>query len=179
MVVRWLFVGCMVVLALGSSGQAGAQVRLEGDTCSQAFSNPRLEAVACHTGFRLGPSERASLEKASYGFVSDLSCAADIHYQRSEILRQARAGGAMQLPPQRVLCRLMAQGQPYHIHFNVAPLIRIAKGRAVDASLGVCGVQGVPEPAATLVAEALNANAALRKTVIEAANDLLASLPAR
>ena len=66
-----------------------------------------------------------------------------------------------------------------HVSFNVAPHVRIAKGRAVDAELGVCAVKGIPEPAATLVAEVLNNDPTLRKTVMQAANDILATLPRR
>jgi hypothetical protein len=176
---RWMCFGSILLSTLGLACTASAQVRLEGDTCSQAFANPRLESVSCQAGFRLGPEQRASLEKASYGMVSDLACGADIRFLRSEILRQARAGGEVLLPPQAVSCRLMAQGQPFRISFNVAPLVRIAKGRAVDAALGVREVRGIPEPAATLVAEVLNNDQTLRKTVVQAANDILASLPAR
>jgi len=176
---RLLCLGSILILLLGLARTAPAQVSLEGDTCGQAFADSRRETVTCQTGFRLAPAQRANLEKASYGMLSDLTCSADIHYRRSEILGQARAGGEVRLPPQTVRCRLLAQGQPFHVSFNVAPHVRIAKGRAVDAELGVCAVKGIPEPAATLVAEVLNNDPTLRKTVMQAANDILATLPRR
>lgn len=177
---RLLCLGAVLILLLGLPRVSPAQrVRLEGDTCRQAFADPRRENVTCRTGFRLGRAQRAALEKATYGLVSDLACVADIRYRRSRLLGQARAGGELRLPPQTVHCRLLAQGQPFHIHFHMLPHVRIAKGRAVDADLGIRQVTGVPEPAASLMAEALNSDAGLRKTVIQAANDLLARLPGR
>lgn len=176
---RLFCLGASLILLFGLARIAPAQVRLEGDTCSQAFADSRQEAVTCHTGFRLAPSQRTNLEKASYGLLSDLACSADIHYQRSQVLRQARAGGELQLPPQTVHCRLLAQGQPFHVRFEVAPHVRIAKGRAVDADLGVRRVTGIPEPAASLVAEVLNNDQDLRRNVVQAANGLLANLPRR
>lgn len=176
---RLFCLGPVLVLTLGFTRIAPAQVILEGDTCGQAFVNPRMESVACQTGFRLDPAQRAKLERASYGLVSDMSCSANINYRRSDILRQARSGGDVRLPPQAVRCRLLAQGQPFHVSFNMAPLVRIDKGRAVDAELGIREMKGIPEPAATLVAGILNNDPTLRKTLIQAANDILPALPKR
>lgn len=159
------------------AGAASAQVTLEGDTCGQAFDNPHQEAIDCRTGFRLDPAQRERLAQASYGMLSDLTCSAHILASRADILRRAHAGGEVRLPPQAVRCRLTAQGQPYTIHFNLAPMVRIDKGRAVDAELGVSQVTGIPEPAATMVAGVLNNEPTLRRTLVQAANDILPTLP--
>jgi hypothetical protein len=172
------FLGLVPILVL-FAGVASAQVVLEGDTCGQAFDNPRQEAIDCQTGFRLDPAQRGRLEQASYGLLSDLACQAHITGSRSDILSRARAGGDVRLPPQTVRCRLLAQGQPFTIHFNIAPVVRITKGRAVDAELGVSQVTGIPEPAATMVAGVLNGEPTLRKSLVAAANDILPTLPGK
>lgn len=168
--------GLVVVLCL-VAGVASAQVMLEGDTCGRVLDNPRRDAIDCRTGFRLDPAQRDQLAKASYGLLSDLTCSAHITGSRSDILRRTRAGGDVRLPPQTVHCRLMAQGQPFTIRFNLSPVVRIDKGRAVDAELGVSQVSGIPEPAATLVAGVLNSEPNLRRSLVEAANDILPALP--
>jgi len=76
-----------------------------------------------------------------------------------------------------VRCRITSQGQPLNIHFHLAPVVRIDKGRAVDAELGVSQVTGIPDPAATMVAGVLNTEPTLRHSLIEAANDILPTLP--
>jgi hypothetical protein len=167
----------LVLIGIFFAGGASAQVILEGDTCGRAFDNPRLEAIDCQTGFRLDPAQRDRLAKASYGLLSDLACSAHITGRRSEILRTARAGGEVRLPPQAVRCRLLAQGQPFTIHFNLTPIVRIDKGRAVDAELGVSQLTGIPEPAATMVAGVLNSEPNLRQSLVQAANDILPNLP--
>lgn len=167
-----LVVGLCLVAAVAS-----AQVTLEGDTCGRLFDNPRQEAIDCQTGFRLDPVQRQRLEQASYGMLSDLACSAHITASRADILRKAHAGGEVRLPPQTVRCRLMAQGQPFTIHFHLAPMVRIDKGRAVDAELGVSQVTGIPEPAATMVAGVLNNEPNLRRSLVQAANDILPTLP--
>lgn len=167
----------LVPICLLFASVASAQVVLDGDTCSQVFNNPHQEAIDCQTGFHLDPVQRGKLAQASYGMFSDLTCSARILGSRSDILRRARAGGDVRLPPQTMRCRLTAQGQPFTIHFHLAPMVRVDKGRAVDASLGVSQVTGIPEPAATLVAEVLNSEPNLRRTLVQAANDILPNLP--
>jgi hypothetical protein len=170
------FLGLVPICLLFAS-VASAQVILERDTCSQVFGNSRQENIDCQAGFRLDPAQRNKLEQASYGMLSDLACSAHITGSRSDILRRAKAGGNVHLPPQTVHCRLLAQGQPFTIHFHMAPMVRVDKGRAVDAALGITKVTGIPEPAATLVAEVLNNEPNLRRSLVAAANDILPNLP--
>ncbi|WP_428563574.1 MAG: hypothetical protein ACP59X_00565 [Solidesulfovibrio sp. DCME] len=167
--------------ALAWAVAAPAGVTLDGDTCRQVFDNPRAEHIACRTGFRLDEATRAKLESSSFGLISDLACAADLTANRSDVLGRVRAGGDVALPQQEVRCRLTAGGDPVNVRFHLAPVVRIDKKsrRAVDARLGVRDLTGIPEPLATAVAEFLNSEPTLRKSLVGAANDILPNLPNR
>ena len=104
---------------------------------------------------------------------------AHIIASRSDLLSQVRPSGPLQLPPQSVKCRLQSLAQPFDVTFRVAPVVHLDQGKAVGAELGVREVRGLPEPAATAVAGILNNDRALRKTLVQATNDLLATLPRR
>lgn len=161
--------------------RAGAGVTLEGDTCRQVFDNPRAEAISCHTGFRLDPATRGRLEANSFGLLSDLSCSALISANRSEVIGRVQAGGDVSLPQQQVECRLLSGGDPVKVRFHLAPVVRIDNktGKAVDAHLGIRDLTGIPEPLATAVAEFLNSEPTLRKSLVGAANEIIPNLPRR
>lgn len=161
-------------------GSAWAGVTLEGDTCRQVFDNPRAEAIACQTGFRLDPASRTKLESNSFGLVSDLTCSAVISARRSEVIARVQARGDVILPPQEVRCRLISGGEPVPVAFHLAPVVRIdPTGRAVDARLGIRDLTGIPEPLATAVAEFLNSDPTLRRNLVAAANEIIPNLPKR
>ena len=171
-------VGWLILL---TSAPARAGVTLDGDTCRQVFDNPRAEHIACRTGFRLDAATRARLESSSFGLVSDISCAADLTADRSEVISRVHAGGDVALPQQEVRCKLVSGGDPLPVRFHLAPVVRIDKKtrRAVDARLGIRDLTGIPEPLATAVAEFLNAEPTLRKSLVQAANEILPNLPRR
>ena len=164
-------------LALPAPSRAG--VVLDGDACRQVFDNPKAEQIACRTGFRLDPATRSRLESNSFGFVSDLACSAVITAKRSEVVARLHAKGDVALPPQEVRCNLVSGGDPVPVRFHLAPVVRIDKKtkRAVDARLGIRDLTGIPEPLATAVAEFLNGDAALRRNIVAAANEILPNLP--
>ena len=169
------------LLLLCAAAPVRAGVTLEGDTCRQVFDNPRAEHIACSTGFRLDDATRARLESSSFGLVSDISCAADLTADRSEVISRVHAGGDVALPQQEVRCKLVSGGDPLPVRFHLAPVVRIDKKtkRAVDARLGIRDLTGIPEPLATAVAEFLNAEPTLRKSLIQAANEIIPNLPRR
>lgn len=163
-------------LALPAPSRAG--VVLEGDACRQVFDNPKAEQIACRTGFRLDPATRSRLESNSFGFVSDLACSAVITAKRSEVVARLHAKGDVALPPQEVRCNLVSGGDPVPVRFHLAPVVRIdAAGKAVDARLGIRDLTGIPEPLATAVAEFLNSDPGLRRSIVAAANEILPNLP--
>ena len=157
-----------------------AGVTLVGDTCRQVFDNPRAEAIACQTGFRLDAAGRGRLESNSFGLVSDLACSAVISARRSDVIAKVRARGDVALPAQEVRCNLVSGGEPVPVAFHLAPVVRLdPAGRAVDARLGIRDLTGIPEPLATAVAEFLNSDAGLRKNLVAAANQIIPNLPRR
>lgn len=160
---------------------APAGVTLEGDTCRQVFDDPKIDAISCRTGFRLDPATRGSLATNSFGLLSDLNCSAKISASRSEVIGKVRAGGDVALPSQEVECRVVSGGDPVNVRFHLAPVVRIdkASGRAVDARLGIRDLTGIPEPLATAVADFLNSEPTLRKSLVGAANEILPNLPRR
>jgi hypothetical protein len=169
----------LLALALVPS-PAAAGVTLEGDSCRQVFDNPKAEAISCRTGFRLDPASRNNLASKSFGLLTDLSCSAQISASRAEVIRKVHAGGDVVLPPQEVECRLLSGDDPVKVRFHLAPVVRIDKaGKAVDARLGVRDLTGIPEPLATAVAEFLNGEPTLRRSLIAAANEIIPNLPRR
>ncbi|MFP5259377.1 MAG: hypothetical protein ACLGQH_10175 [Acidobacteriota bacterium] len=175
-----VFFPCCLIALLAVAPRVRAGVTLEGDTCRQVFDNPRAEAIACQTGFRLDSATRERLESNSFGMVSDLTCSAVISAQRSEVIARVQAKGDVVLPPQEVRCRLIAGGDQVPVAFHLAPVVRIdPAGRAVDARLGIRDLTGIPEPLATAVAEFLNNDATLRRNLVAAANEIIPNLPRR
>ncbi len=176
---KMLFACLLAVALLPAVARAG--VTLEGDTCRQVFDDPRAEQIACRTGFRLDQATRARLESNTFGLLSDLSCDADIAARRSEVIGKVHAGGDVALPQQEVRCRLLSGGDPVGVRFHLAPVVRIDKktNKAVDARLGVRDLTGIPEPLATAVAEFLNGDPTLRKSLVAAANEIIPNLPRR
>jgi hypothetical protein len=176
---RMLLAGLLAAVLLPATARAG--VTLEGDTCRQVFDDPRAEHIACSTGFRLDPATRGRLESNTFGLLSDLTCAADISAKRSEVIGKVRAGGDVALPQQEVRCRLVSGGDPVGVRFHLAPVVRIDRktNKAVDARLGIRDLTGLPEPLATAVAEFLNGDPTLRKSLIQAANEIIPNLPRR
>ncbi len=171
---------CAAVLLTLVALPARAGILLEGDTCRQVFDNPKAEHIACATGFRLDPTTRERLANTTFGLLSDLACSTRLTARRSEIIGKVRAGGDVALPPQSVACRLISGGDPVNVRFNLAPVLRLDhSGKAVDARLGVRDVTGIPEPLATAVADFLNSDATLRKTIVGAANEIIPNLPRR
>ncbi len=173
------FMFVIVWAMLLTAGPVRAGVTLEGDTCRQVFDDPRAERIACRTGFRLDAPTRARLESSSFGLVSDIACAADLSASRSEVVGRMHAGGDVALPQQEVRCRLVSGGDPIDVRFHLAPVVRIDRktNRAVDARLGIRDLTGIPEPLATAVAEFLNAEPTLRKSLVQAANEIIPNLP--
>lgn len=184
---RVLLLSCLLAcgLTLVTSGvcpsRSQAGVTLEGDTCRKVFDNPRAEQINCRTGFKLDAVTRGRLESSTFGFVTDLSCAADLNAVRSEVIGRIHAGGDVALPQQEVHCRIFSGSDPVNVRFHLAPVVRIDQKtrRAVDARLGVRDVTGIPEPLATAVAQFLNGEPTLRKSLIAAANEILPNLPRR
>ncbi|EFL51632.1 conserved hypothetical protein [Solidesulfovibrio fructosivorans JJ]] len=172
---------CAVLAALVANTPATAGVTLEGDTCRQVFDNPRAEKINCRTGFRLDPATRGKLESSTFGFLTDLTCAANLTATRSEVVARVHAGGDVALPQQEIRCRLYSGSDPVNVRFHLAPVVRIDKKsrRAVDARLGVRDVTGIPEPLATAVAQFLNSEPTLRKSLIAAANQIIPNLPGK
>jgi len=171
---------CCLAVPVVLAGPARAGVTLEGDACRQIFDNPKAEAIACRTGFRLDAAGRSQLESNSFGMVSDLACSAVINAKRSEVIARVQARGDVALPPQEVRCQLVSGGQPAPVAFHLAPVVRIdPAGKAVDARLGIRDLTGIPEPLATAMAEFLNNDAGLRKSLVAAANAILPNLPKR
>ena len=171
---------CCLAAFLPVAATARAGVTLEGDACRQVFDNPKTEAIACQTGFRLDAATRSRLESNSFGLISDLSCSAVIKARRSEVIAKVQARGDVALPPQEVRCRLVSGGQPTPVAFHLAPVVRIdPAGKAVDARLGIRDLTGIPEPLATAVAEFLNSDATLRRNLVAAANEIIPNLPKR
>lgn len=154
-----------------------AGVTLVGDTCRKVFDNPRAQAISCRTGFQLDEATKSQLAANSFGLLSDLSCSIHIKANRAEVISHVLAGGEVALPPQAVECRLVSGNDPVQIRFRLAPVVRIEKGRAVDARLGIRDVSGIPEPLATAVAEMLNHEPTLRQNLITAANQIIPNLP--
>ena len=171
---------CCLAAPLVLAGSARAGVTLEGDACRQIFDNPRAEAIACRTGFRLDAAARSKLESNSFGMVSDLACSAVINARRSEVIARIHARGDVVLPPQEVRCNLVSGGEAVPVAFHLAPVVRIdPAGKAVDARLGIRDLTGIPEPLATAVAEFLNNDATLRRNLVAAANAIIPNLPKR
>lgn len=172
---------CLVLVPLLTlmARAAPAQIALEEETCSHALVHARRDTIDCRTAFRLDPRHRDTLQRLTYGLLSDLRCRAHIIASRSELLAQVRPSGPLRLPPQSVNCRLQSLAQPFNVTFRVAPVVHLRQGKAVNAELGVREVRGLPEPAATAVAGILNNDPGLRKTLVQATNDLLATLPRR
>ncbi|MFU2209831.1 hypothetical protein [Solidesulfovibrio sp. C21] len=172
---------CVALATLVVTAPAMAGVTLEGDTCQKVFDNPRAEHINCRTGFRLDAATRGKLESSTFGFLTDLTCAADLTATRSSVIARVHAGGDVALPQQEVRCRLYSGSEPVNVRFHLAPMVRIDKKsrRAVDARLGVRDVTGIPEPLATAVAQFLNSEPTLRNSLIAAANQIIPNLPGR
>jgi hypothetical protein len=158
-----------------ASGDAG--VTLVGDTCQKVFDNPKADVISCQTGFRLDQSTQGTLATNSLGLLSELSCSAQINAKRSEVISKVHAGGDVALPQQEVECRIVSGGDSIRVRFHLAPVVRIDQGRAVDARLGIRDLTGIPEPLATAIAELLNGEPTLRKSLVAAANEIIPNLP--
>ena len=174
-----LLLGCLAA-SVPAAGSAWAGVTLEGDACRQVFDNPKVETIACQTGFRLDAATRGQLANTSFGMVSDLTCSTVVSARRSEVIAKVAARGDVTLPPQEVRCRLISGGEPIPVTFHLAPVVRLdPAGKAVDARLGIRDLTGIPEPLATAVAEFLNNDTTLRRNLVAAANIIIPNLPKR
>jgi hypothetical protein len=142
-------------------------------SCIENLENKALKFLDCTLYFNLDKSTRKSLNGISAGMVKNAKCKTKIFLAKNRITAALRKAQILRVSRQPVRCNIYTAGEPLSARFHMAPKIRFAGGKAVEARPGVSNVQGLPELLAELLTNWVNSSQAIESAVLKEVNKSL------
>lgn len=158
----------IVAIAAPASAQPPAHAQAD---CFEMLEQGSGDEITCEAPLRLSAEERAELEAGSRGYVTDVACTLSIRISRSLVERAIWEDDyVFQSPQQPLVCRVTMPKRTLDITATFAPRVTIAKGEAIDASLGLDNVEGVSRVLSWPVKQFINRWPSIRVGTLQAVN---------
>lgn len=141
--------------------------------CIAKLQNPKLKNIDCKLNFNLDKRTQKSMRVSTAGMIRNAACVAKISVARKEIFTAILNERVMQVPKQPVHCNIYILGDSVLAKFHMAPSIRFARGKAVQAKPGMSDVVGMPEILAKLLTDWVNSSEAIESAMLDEVNKSL------
>ncbi len=142
-------------------------------SCLAKLQNPSLKNIDCTLNFFLDKRTQQSMQGITAGLIQNAACKAKISVTRKMIFTALLNEKVLQVPKQPVSCNIYTIGEPLLAKFNMAPRIRFAGGKAVQARPGMSDVLGLPELLAKLLTDWVNSSQAIESAMLHEVNKSL------
>ena len=123
--------------------------------------------------FNLDKRTQKSMQVSTAGMIRNAACIAKVSVARKEIFTAILNEKVMQVPKQPVHCNIYILGDSVLAKFHMAPRIRFAGGKAVQAKPGMSDVVGMPEILAKLLTDWVNSSEAIESAMLDEVNKSL------
>jgi len=141
--------------------------------CIATLQNSKLKHIDCKLNFNLDKRTQKSMQVSTAGMIRNAACIAKISVARKEIFTALLNEKVMQVPKQPVHCNIYILGDSVPAKFHMAPRIRFAGGKAVQAKPGMSDVIGMPEILAKLLTDWVNSSEAIESAMLDEVNNSL------
>ena len=170
-----LVIGMILLSAVMlSSLSLEAQERgTSSSACIAKLQNPSLKNIDCTLNFHLDKRTQKSMQGNTAGMIRNAACKTKISMAKKKIFSALLNEQVLQVPKQPVSCNIYSIGDPVLAKFHLAPKIRFAKGKAVQAKPGMSDVLGLPELLAKLLTDWVNSSEAVESALLHEVNQSL------
>jgi hypothetical protein len=142
-------------------------------TCIAKLNNPALTNIDCTLNFNLDKRTQKSMQENTVGMIRNAACVTKVSMAKSKIFNALLNEEVLRVPRQPVRCNIYSVGDPVLAKFQLAPRIRFAGGKAVQARPGMSGVIGMPEILAKLLTDWVNSSEAIESAMLDEVNKSL------
>ena len=160
-------------MPLQAQGEGSAR-----SSCIEKLQNPSLKNIDCTLDFYLDKRTQQSLQGNTAGMIRNAACKTRISIAKKIIFTALLNEKVLQVPRQPVSCNIYSIGEPLPTKFHIAPKIKFAGGKAVQATPGMSHVLGLPEMLAKLLTDWVNSSQAVESAMLHEVNKSLKSLHA-
>jgi len=144
------------------------------DDCFEALENGTGPWLSCRVPLRLSPLEQSELEKASRGYVKDVSCMLTIQIERAALdAPLASPDYVFESPEQPVACTVTTYKATFDITATFAPRVVFKAHAAVEATPGLANVKGVSRVISWPLVQFVNRWPSIRKGMLQVVNAYL------
>lgn len=139
-------------------------------TCLAKFQDPEVPVIECDIPITLTPAGKQRIKNMTFGVFVDAYCDISINVKRAEIPLWIQEDH-IRIPQQTIECDLVTTDETIRIDFTVSPQVMIENRRAVNASLNMDDVSGIPSYLGERLANEVNNNEQINRTMINFVND--------
>jgi len=158
-------------IPLQAQGKSSAK-----SSCIEKLKNPSLKNIDCTLDFYLDKRTQQSLQGNTVGMIRNAACKTRISIAKKMIFTALLNEKVLQVPKQPVSCNIYSIGDPLPAKFHIAPKIKFAGGKAVQANPGMSDVLGLPEMLAKLLTDWVNSSPAVESAMLHEVNKSIKSL---
>lgn len=162
----------LALLPFPYSVEAGEKTPAQS-TCIAKLKNPTLKNIDCTLNFNLDKRTQQSMQENTVGMIKNAACMTKISMAKNKIFDALFNEEILRVPRQPVHCNIYSVGEPVLAKFHLAPRIRFARGKAVQARPGMSDVIGMPEILAKLLTDWVNSSEAIESAMLEEVNKSL------
>ncbi len=155
---------------LASSAQDDLTYNL--DCCLKAFQDISNDVIDCTVPIALTDQGKKDILQQTYGIIVDAKSNFNLHVRRGEIPGWFQED-AIRVPQQHVECLLSTNDQPLNIDFTVAPVVNIVNHKAVNATVNMDNVTGIPSYLGEILKSKVNSNQQLCNSIVDFVNQRL------
>ena len=149
----------------------GAASGAAGRDCFREIERGRGPDIVCEFPTRLTDDERRDLRRITRDLLLDANCVVSIRIQRRDLdAALAAEDEVFEAPPQPVRCEIATRERVVPITGTFTPRVTFAAGRAVEATPGLDGVEGVPAMLAWPVLQSVTRAGSIQDGMIAAIN---------
>ncbi len=141
--------------------------------CIENLKNPSLKNVDCTLDFYLDKRTQKSMRGSTAGMIRNAACKTKLSLVKKKIFTALLNEQVLEVSKQPVSCNIHTMGEPLLTRFNLAPKIRFAGGKAVEAKPGMSDVLGLPEILAELLVEWVNTSQVIESAMLDEVNKSL------
>lgn len=147
--------------------------KLAPTSCIENLENKALNFLDCTLYFNLDKQTQRSLKGISAGMVQNATCKTNVFLAKKKITTALLNAQVLRISKHPVKCKIRTSGKPLLADFNMAPKIRFAEGKAVEARPGMSEVNGLPELLAVLLTNWVNSSKEIESSILKEVNQSL------
>lgn len=146
-------------------------------SCIAKLQNPSMKNIDCTLDIYLDKPTQQSIQGNTAGMIQNAACKTKISMAKKTIIAALINENVLQVPKQPVRCNINVIGDSVLAKFNMAPEIRFAGGKAVQAKPGMSDVLGLPDILAKLLIDWVNSSPVIENAMLDEVNKSLKMIP--